>query len=43
MQKVPKYIIVDFQGYYHWSKRDDGAYAVDPLYLEEFKEWLKTK
>lgn len=32
-----KYIIVDFKGYVHWIRRSDGVYAVDPLYLVEFK------
>ena len=33
-----KYEVIDFDGYVCWVKRDDGKYAVDPLYLDEFKE-----
>lgn len=35
------YIIIDFRGYIPWTKRDDGIYAVDPLYLELFLETVK--
>ena len=33
-----EYEIVDFDGYVQWARRDDGKYAVDPLYLDKFKE-----
>ena len=29
--------VIDFDGYIRWTTREDGMYAVDPLYLEEFK------
>ncbi len=35
---MTKYEIVDFDGYVLWAMRDDGKYAVDPLYLDKFKE-----
>lgn len=33
-----KYEIVDFDGYVQWAMQDDGKFAVDPLYLDKFKE-----
>lgn len=29
--------VIDFYGYIRWTIREDGRYAVDPLYLEDFK------
>jgi len=37
LKDVPKYEIIDFYGYIRWTPIDDNNYAVDPLYLEEFK------
>lgn len=37
LKDVPKYEIIDFDGYIRWTVGSDGRYAVDPLYLEEFK------
>jgi hypothetical protein len=33
---IPKYKIIDFKGYVFWCKRDDGLYAVNPLYVDKF-------
>lgn len=37
LKDVPKYEIIDFDGYIRWTVGSDGRYVVDPLYLEEFK------
>lgn len=31
-----EYKIIDFMGFVQWVQLDDGSYAVDPLFLEEF-------
>jgi hypothetical protein len=36
MAEEIEYIIVDFNGYVPWTERNDGTYAVDPLYLDQF-------
>jgi hypothetical protein len=36
---MPKYEVIDFDGYIAWTRRGDGAYAVDPLYEEKFLEF----
>lgn len=33
-----KYEIIDFDGHVQWAMRDDGTYAVDPLFLDKFIE-----
>lgn len=37
------YEIIDFNGYIQWAMRDDGKYAVDPLYLDKFKTEMGIK
>lgn len=37
LKVVLEYEIIDFDGYIRWTVGSDGRYAVDPLYLEEFK------
>lgn len=43
LKDVPEYEIIDFDGYIRWTVGSDGRYAVDPLYLEEFKEDMGIK
>lgn len=38
-----EFIVVDFNGYIRWTPIDDEKYAVDPLYLEEFKTEMEIK
>lgn len=38
-----EYEIIDFNGYIPWTRREDGKYAVDPLYFKKFKEAMKIK
>jgi hypothetical protein len=34
-----KYQIINFQGYVCWLRRKDNTYAVDPQYLNDFKDF----
>jgi hypothetical protein len=43
MAEEVEYEVIDFDGYIPWAKREDGKYAVDPLYLEEFKIYMNIK
>jgi len=38
-----KYEVINFNGYIALIRRDDGVYAVDPLFLGKFKEIMKIK
>jgi len=35
------YEVVDFNGEVQWTRLENGGYAVDPLYLEEFLHTIK--
>jgi hypothetical protein len=38
-----EYEVIDFNGEVACCRLLNGTYAVDPLYLEEFKNAIKTK
>jgi hypothetical protein len=39
VETMPVFIIVDLDGCICWLELNDGTYVVDPLFLEEFKEF----
>lgn len=35
-----QYKLIDFNGFVRWCKLNDGSYAVDPIYLTKFLDFI---